>query len=127
MEPWEQNKNDSWPEPQLQSISEGNISLVNSTNDSIILGKDVKKIKVRGTTEVKPPDIDQTFYKYKPDLKKINGEGDDNIKLIVQSNKITEEAKEIIEKAHSQFQQVFNKDLSEGYNSYYGKHECHLN
>ena len=87
----EQNKNDSWPEPQ--SISEGNIFLVNSTNDSIILGKDVKKIKVRGTTEVKPPDINQTFYKYKPDLKKINGEGDDNIKLIVQSKKITEEAK----------------------------------
>ena len=66
VEPWEQNKNDSWPEPQLQSISEGNISLINSTNDSIMLGKEVKKIKVRGTTEVKP--IDLTFYKYKSDL-----------------------------------------------------------
>ena len=127
MEPWEQNKNDSWPEPQLQSISEGNITLVNSTNDSIILGKDVKKIKVRETTEVKPPDIDPAFYEYKPDLKKINGKGDDNIKLVVQSKKITEEAKNIIEKAHSQFHQVFNKDLSQGYNSFYGKHECHLN
>ena len=87
----------------------------------------MKKIKVRETTEVKPPDIDPAFYEYKPDLKKINGKGDDNIKLVVQSKKITEEAKNIIEKAHSQFHQVFNKDLSQGYNSFYGKHECHLN
>ena len=46
VEPWEQNKNHSWPEPQLQSISEGNISLMNSTPESIVLGKEVKKIKV---------------------------------------------------------------------------------
>ena len=46
VEPWEQNRNESWPEPHFQAINEGNISLVNSTKESIVLGKEVKKVKL---------------------------------------------------------------------------------
>ena len=37
------------------------------------------------------------------------------------------EAKEMIQKAHKMCSSVFNKDLSRGYNGFYGKHECDLN
>ena len=128
VEPWEQNKNHSWPEPHFQSITEGNISLVNSTKESISIGKEVKKVKIRRTIEEKSSNVDQDFYTYKPLNKKIEGKTVvDDIELISQSSEISREAKEIIKNAHSQFHEVFNKDLSEGYNAYYGKHECHLN
>ena len=38
-----------------------------------------------------------------------------------------QETRQIIDNAHSKFSQAFNKDLSEGYNNFYGFHECNLN
>ena len=40
---------------------------------------------------------------------------------------INNESKEIIDKAHSTYKEVFIKDLRGGYNMFYGKHECDLN
>ena len=40
---------------------------------------------------------------------------------------IESEAKELIDKAHHTNREVFNKDLSTGYNHFYGKHRCGLN
>ena len=42
VEPFEQNNNVSWPEPHLQSVENGKIQLTNSSNDTILLGKEVK-------------------------------------------------------------------------------------
>ena len=30
-------------------------------------------------------------------------------------------------KAHEEFKETFDKNLTQGYNNYYGKHECNLN
>ena len=39
----------------------------------------------------------------------------------------TEEIREMISAANRRFRKVFSKDLSQGYNGYYGHHKCHLN
>ena len=49
IEPMEINKNSMWPESQLQKISNGKLSLTNTSNDLIFLGKDVKKLRIRQT------------------------------------------------------------------------------
>ena len=38
-----------------------------------------------------------------------------------------ENVKITLNKAHKKFKDVFNNDLSRGYNNFYGKHECKLN
>ena len=64
------------------------------------------------------------FYKYQTTLSKISEENP--IELIHQG-KMSNEAKEIINDTHEKFAAVFNNDLSNGYNGFYGKHECSLN
>ena len=128
VEPWEQNKNISWPEPHLQSITGGKINLVNSSNNAIMLGREIKKVKIRQTSNEESSNVDPSFYSFSvinKNIQEVNGP--ENVKLISQSTDISDEAKEIIDNAHSQFSAVFDKDLSKGYNAFYGKHECHLN
>ena len=123
IEPFEQNNNSEWPEPRLQAVENGKIVLNNNTNDAITLGKDVKQCRIRHTHDenVNP---DDDFYKYSPSLSSIAQ--DDNISLVNQG-KMSEKAKEIINNAHKQFASVFDKDLSHGYNGFYGNHKCSLN
>ena len=52
IEPWEQNKLYSWPDPHLQEVYNKQIKLVNNTNKPIHLGKDVKLCKIRSTNEM---------------------------------------------------------------------------
>ena len=125
VEPWEQNKNSSWPEPHIQSVSEGKIDLINHTNEAIFIGKDVKKLKVRQTATSEDSNMDPDFYSYSPVCQKLESEID--IPTIPKSSNVPNKVRELIEKAQSQFRDVFDKNLSEGYNSFYGKHECHLN
>ena len=49
------------------------------------------------------------------------------IKLISHNRSLSQKANEIIDEGHNKYSTVFNKDLTEGYNGYYGKHECFLN
>ena len=123
IEPFVQNVNCEWPESQLQQVVHGKINLRNSTFKPILLGKDVKQFQVRETKEIENPD--PTYYKYQPKLSHISS--NTNISLIKQEEIKSEKAKELIDRAHEDFQDVFNKDLSQGYNGYYGKHECQLN
>ena len=71
--------------------------------------------------------MDHSYYNYKevPNNKETCGK--ENILLISHNKKVSEVANKIIENAHERFHDVFNKDLTKGYNGFYGKHECHLN
>ena len=62
IEPWEQNLNPEWPEPQLCTVSKGKIEIANSTNDPIIIGKDVKIIKIRKTEDFDNSNVPESFY-----------------------------------------------------------------
>ena len=120
VESMEHNNNSEWPRPHLQNVSNGKIILKNESNDPIFLGKDVKQFRIRRTqeTSIRPN------YSYGPKLSNISE--NDNTDLI-SIGEMPTNVKEIINEAHTKFNSVFNKDLSQGYNHAFGKHECHLN
>ena len=64
VEPWEQNKNPNWPEPQLCTVSQGKIKVENSTINPIVVGKEVKLIRIRSTEDYQEPDPYDDFYKF---------------------------------------------------------------
>ena len=122
VEPMEHNNNPEWPPPHLQAVTNGKISIKNNSSDAVFLGKKgVKQLRVRPTNEdcSQRPD-----YNYENKL--INMKEDDNTHLISLGD-MPEEARNIITDAHEKFKSVFNNDLSNGYNHYFGKHKCHLN
>ena len=52
---------------------------------------------------------------------------EEEIREIQFGDDITKEALELINKAHKDYQEVFDKNLRGGYNDFYGKHRCQLN
>ena len=128
VEPWEQNKNADWPEPQLCLVKNSSIEILNNSNEPIILGKDVLLFKVRPTVEHEDPSETDSFYKWEiPSLGKMTTQKHPETHEIKFGEEISTEAKELITNAHDVYDEVFNKDLSEGYNDFYGRHRCKLN
>ena len=125
VEPWEQNEDPEWPRPELHTIKNGTITLHNSSNKAILLGTKVKQFKIRNTTE--DVSTDPEYYKYVCKLSNLKSDGSENISLIEHNRSISDEANKIIDDGHVKFSSVFNKDLTRGYNGYYGTHQCHLN
>ena len=126
IEPSELNENPDWPEAHLQNVVHGKITLHNSTTEPIVLGKDVKSCNLRHTEdlETKPP----SYYQYEPNLSSISNEDSSvDLSIINLDNIDCDKAKSIIKSSHSKYQNVFNKDLTIGYNGFFGKHQCKLN
>ena len=121
IEPWERNKMQTWPEPHLATIKEGVLELVNNTSEIVKLGDDVKTFKVWATED---PSENTSYYEFS---RYGNIKPEDGLAEIHIEEDIDEDAREIIQKAHSSHGEVFNKDLRGGYNGFYGKHECSLN
>ena len=124
VEPWFQSNLD-WPPPQLCTVEGGVISIKNNSGQPINVKKNATKIQVRTTSEeyninksyqpattsespapVPHPNIDSI---------EINTEGI-NPSIIQKLTDIHETNKE-----------VFNNDLTKGYNMAFGKHICKLN
>ena len=116
------NNNPNWPEPDLKCVKNGKIKLINNTLRPIHLGKEVKHCKVLKTVSPTPPD--SNYYTYEAQLSLIK---DAETNLIKTEHIKCQNARKLIDDAHKQYAAVFNKDLSGGYNDYYGKHVCHLN
>ena len=122
VEPYELNINGSWPNPAMVEVKNGNISLINDTSNPINLGKEVKRCKL--SPVVHPSQQVNDYYEYEH---KIQTDMDAHHVAIDTSHIQCEEAKKLVEDAHHKYTEVFNKDLSKGYNNYYGVHECSLN
>ena len=122
VQPCEDNTNPNWPEPELKHATNGNIQIVNNSSHPIHLGKEVKRCKLIPTENPNQPC--SRYYEYEAKLTTFKGNENEPIKT--DHIKCTE-AKELIVNAHRQYEKVFNKDLTEGYNNFYGKHECSLN
>ena len=124
IEPWEQNGNTSWPNPQLQEVTNGKIRLLNNTSIPIQLGKEVKKCKLRNTEEVESKP--RSYYNYVPTLASITSDTGHDAEISLSNIASTTVRKKIME-THRQHRNVFDKDLTMGYNGVFGKHECRLN
>ena len=122
VEPWEFNNDIKWPSPATVNVKNGNIRLTITTNNPINLGKEVKKCKIF-TTEL-PTEHDEEYYQV---VASNNSIGNNHSVPIATDRIECEEAKLLINKAHEEFAMIFNKDLSRGYNNFYGKQECGLN
>ena len=130
VQPWEHNEVQDWPECSVKTVIDGKIKLTNSTNKSFLLGEgwkgdNVKKCQLFSVTN--NYDQDNSFYKFNSSLSNIKSESTDNTNLIPTDHIESHDVKKIIEDGHKLFKDVFNKDLSTGYNGFYGKHECSLN
>ena len=121
VQPCHQNKKELWPPPQLCKVNNGFISVQNTTSDIISLKHGNDKVQARTMDDFY--DIEpKCFSSYTSDVNAdkyktihINNEGIDS--------KVIDYIKDINEK----HKDVFNEDLSKGYNMAYGKHMCNLN
>jgi hypothetical protein len=130
VEPWEQNKNVNWPEPQLCTVKEGTVGIQNNSNEPVVLGKDVQLFRVRSTVEqdIMKDNEEDTYYKWEmPSLQKITELCVPRLEEIKFGDKVNVEARKLNENAHKSFIELFDKDLTGGYNNFYDKHCCKLN
>ena len=119
----ESSKNSKWPDPELKAIKDGKIHFVNKTDNPIHLGKEVKRCTLY-PLEV-PKSEDSNYYEYRQQFASIMDECDSSPIKFDHIN--CPETKRIIMEAHDEYKDTFNKDLSKGYNNFYGTHLCSLN
>ena len=125
IEPHEMNDYTDWPVPQLQIVDNGTVSIKNETNNPMLLGSQIKLCKMTMTTDPTPQN--EAYYKYNDKLGSDCGNGYSNTKLISHNREVCVDANNLIDHTHKQYHSVFDKDLSNGYNGFYGHHECYLN
>ena len=127
VQPWEQNKNPTWPKPQLCTVAGRKVLLDNDSLNPVILKKDVQFIRILSTSSP-PLENDDKFYSPRvPSLNNIKTVHSENVNEISFGDSIDPVVKEDLIKAHELYKDVFNKDLTHGYNDFYGKHRCELN
>ena len=124
IESWEHNNDATWPEAQLQTINNGMLKLCNRTRNPIHLGKDVKRCKVRSTSNANCSQ--PSYYTYIPNLNHTEEISESTLDIDLTNIK-SNPVKQIITEAHDIYRNVFDKDLTGGYNAYYGQHRCRLN
>ena len=117
-----QNKNNNWPSPQMCKVSNGSISVQNVSNDIISLKYGNDKIQVRTVIEskhVEPQCLSTSIASHDLNEKyknvQINSEG-------IDSNVVN-----LVKGINEKYKQVFNEDLTLGYNMQFGNHVCNLN
>ena len=120
--PWFQNKLTHWPYPQLCTVSKGKITIDNNSEDAINIKKYAPTIQVRAVQE---EEMDHTNYTKPHTNKIINKPKLDDISI--NTTNISEEAINIVQQTNNANSQVFNEDLSTGYNHKAGKHIARLN
>ena len=129
IEPWEQNKNCDWPTAQLCTVKNGEVLIKNYSKEAVILGKDVHLYKVRPTVEEVDDNESEenSYYSFPEPSLKTMAITTTFVNEIKFGEHITEDSKKLLNNAHNTYAAVFNKDLTNGYNDFYGKHRCRLN
>merc|ERR1712240_200025 len=115
-----------WPQPQLVSISQGKIVVQNQTQEPILFDKKKSRsIKITTTTET-----DWTL----PSLRSIKQDSPHCLPLTdtetidtIKIENTSTDIKDLLQAAHRKFRKVFSKDLSGGYNGFFGHNKCKLN
>lgn len=127
VEPRIENKIKTWPEPQLCAVTNGQIEILNSNKQPISTGTRPHLLQLR-TTEL--CDIDSktrgSINVSQNCTQTLQSTG--NIKDIsINTNILTTTQLQKLHNIHNTHINVFNKDLSNGYNHQSGKHYCKLN
>ena len=123
VQPFFQNKQSKWPIPQICEVKNGIIQIQNSNREPIQV-KNAARVQLRTVNDYIPEN--------KPILVQSNSEENptniDNTGAIeVNTEDIDEDIVRYIHDIHSTYKDVFNEDLSLGYNHKFGKHIVKLN
>ena len=125
----EATNSNNWPPPTLASIKNHNMDIHNTTTKPILIdGKSTLSLKLTPTTQTDmsdPPHNTHYYNHYSPQQPQQLPDSD-TINLI-KFGKTDPSIRALLESAHRKFRDVFNKDLSNGYNRYYGRHLYSLN
>ena len=119
VEPASNSPTPHWPAPQLCTIAGGAIKLHNDSNEPVLIGKDIKQIHIRPTDTVPPAT--------QPCSPPAQTPQHQQLPALPQGKSIPAEVISTINQLHLQFKEVFNKDLTQGYNGAAGPHVCKLN
>ena len=120
-------KADQWLLPQLATVKNHTITLVNNSKQPVFLTeKKATSVKITPATITDTRQITQAqpqLHATKPIEKFTDAETIGLIKV----GKTDTKTKNLLDAAHSKHRRVFDKDLSGGYSGYFGHHVCKLN
>ena len=117
-----------WPAPQVVNIARGKIPILNTSADPVILNAHkVNSIKITPTEIVDWSSPRNAFLSAITTPTQSAPLPDSETIDTITIGETTDEIRDLILAANRRFRKVFSKDLSQGYNGYYGHHECHLN
>ena len=122
--PWYDNKSQQWPTPQLCQVTNGKINITNEQTEPINIKKEAPRIQIRPTSENDIGSIKHRQLSYNLPHTSHDKNTD---KIIFEKQNIEKEALDIIEKTHTLHSDVFDENLSGGYNQAFGRHVCELN
>ena len=114
-----------WPPPQVVNINKETIPITNTSSKPVILTtQKVNSIKITPTQTVdwSSPSYSSlsSISTSRPTTSMPDSETIDTITI----RETTTEIRDMILAANRRFRKVFSKDLSQGYNGYYGQHKC---
>lgn len=124
VQPCHQNRDERWPPPQTCQVTNGFISVTNSTDDIIKLKHGNNKIQIRtmdmdNACNVEPKCFATLTFPIDGEIKYKS--------VQINKNGIDENIIKFLESTNEKYKEVFNEDLSKGYNMQFGRHICRLN
>lgn len=123
IQPWHQSKSQDWPPPQVCVVNKGCIDIQNN-NDEPIDTKSIHKIHARTISHTQTTPHDELKYP----SPSINNEINNNIANIsINTDNIDPDIIRLVDDIHQTYRDVFDENLSMGYNHMYGKHIVNLN
>lgn len=117
-----------WPAPQVVNIAQGKIPIVNTSTEPVVLtSHKVNSIKITPTEIIDWSSPSYAALSSITTSQPITSMPDSETIDTITIGDTTEDIRDMILTANRRFRKVFSKDLSQGYNGYYGHHKCHLN
>ena len=129
IEPCQENKDTTWPPPQLCRVTNGQINIINDTGQAINVKKQVPRLRLRTTTEMGNTETEYQ-HKISGSTSQTQSKSNDTLNtglININNNNIPPEAIQSIHTTNNTYKDVFNEDLKGGYNMAYGKHLCRMN
>ncbi len=126
IEPRLENIEDSWPTHNIYDNKDGCVTLHNTTNKTIHIGKEVNLINVTECNQINMDDIISTKHnsaevKQSENQIHLINKNVDNIKETLSTTQYNK-----LYQIHKKYQDVFDGNLT-GYNGFYGKHLVSIN
>ena len=116
-----------WPQPQLCQVQQGTITIINTSTNPIIRGKDAKVLQIRPTTLSDPAVQISAPAAAKLATPPLSTHNSSTENITFNTQGVPDSVVQQIHHLHAQHQQVFDKNLTLGYNGAFGPHICRLN